>query len=73
MPFESVVFLEKNKMENMVNIEYDCKCGAKVTGKADRKFTPAEIEELRRRGCGVCYLRDLLEKDLQLIDSENCA
>lgn len=59
--------------EKMVDISYRCKCGAMVTGKADRQFTPAEVEELRRRGCGVCYLRNLLEKDLQLIDSENCA
>lgn len=59
--------------EKMVDIEYDCECGAKVTGKAERQFTSAEIEELKRRGCGVCYLKNLLEKDLQTIDSEICA
>jgi hypothetical protein len=57
----------------MVDIEYDCKCGARVTGKAEREFTPAEIEELKRRGCSVCYLKNLLEKDLQHIDNEDCA
>ena len=75
MPFESVIFLEKNKMEseNMVDIAYRCKCGAMVTGKAARQFTDAEIAEFKKRDCGVCYLKKLLEKDLQLIDSENCA
>lgn len=38
-------------MGNMVDIEYDCKCGARVTGKAERQFTPEEIAELSRRGC----------------------
>lgn len=60
-------------MENMVDIEYDCKCGAKVTGRAARQFTDAEMQELKKRGCGVCYLKNLLEKDLQTIDNENCA
>ena len=59
--------------EKMVDISYRCKCGALVTGRAARQFTETEMAELKRRGCGVCYLRDLLEKDLKLIDSEICA
>ena len=59
--------------EKMVDIRYRCKCGAIVTGRAERKFTPEEIAELARRGCGVCYLKNLLEKDLQDIDNKNCA
>jgi hypothetical protein len=59
--------------EKMVDIEYQCKCGAMVTGRAEREFTPEEMAELKKRGCGVCYLKNLLEKDLQTIDNENCA
>jgi hypothetical protein len=59
--------------ENMVDIEYRCKCGAMVTGRAARQFTDAEMEELKKRGCGVCFLKNLLEKDLQQIDDEICA
>lgn len=56
--------------EKMVEIQYFCKCGALVTGKAERQFTDKELEELRKRDCGVCYLKNLLEKDLQQF--ENC-
>jgi len=56
--------------ENMVDIEYRCKCGAIITGKAARQFTDAEMAEFKKRDCGVCYLKSLLEKDLSLIDSE---
>lgn len=59
--------------EKMVDIEYFCKCGALVTGKAARQFTDAEMAELKKRDCGVCFLKNLLEKDLQTIDNENCA
>ena len=55
------------KSEKMVDFSYRCKCGARVTGKAERGFTPAEIEELKRRGCGVCYLKNLLEKDSETV------
>lgn len=59
--------------EKMVDISYRCKCGAMVTGRAAREFTPEEMAELQKRDCGVCYLKNLLEKDLQQIDNENCA
>lgn len=59
--------------EKMVEIAYRCKCGAMVTGRAARQFTDAEMAELKKRDCGVCYLKNLLEKDLQAIDNENCA
>jgi hypothetical protein len=74
MPIESVIFLEKNmESEKMVDISYRCKCGAMVTGSAAREFTPEEMAELQKRDCGVCYLKNLLEKDLQQIDNEICA
>lgn len=59
--------------EKMVDIQYFCKCGALVTGKAARQFTDAEMAALKQRDCGVCYLKNLLEKDLKQIDEENCA
>ena len=59
--------------EKMVDISYRCKCGAMVTGRAARQFTDEEMAELQKRDCGVCYLKNLLEKDLQQIDNENCA
>ena len=59
--------------EKMVDISYRCKCGAMVTGRAARQFTDIEMAELKKRDCGVCYLKNLLEKDLQTIDNENCA
>ena len=61
------------KSDKMVYIEYKCECGATVTGRAAREFTDAEMVELSRRGCGVCYLKNLLEKDLRTIDDKNCA
>ena len=58
--------------EKMAEIAYRCKCGAMVTGRAAREFTHEEMAELKKRDCGVCYLKNLLEKDLQAIDNENC-
>ena len=53
------------KNEKMVDFSYQCKCGAMVTGRAAKQLTDAEIASLKERGCGVCYLRNLLDKDLE--------
>lgn len=67
---ESVFFLRNDLMnEAMIEVAYKCKCGARVSGKADRVFTDDEVSELKNRGCAVCYLKNILERDIQNIDA----
>jgi len=39
-----------------------------MTAKVDRELTPEELKSLDGKDCGICYLRSLLERDLQSFD-----
>ena len=50
----------------MFDLEIKCaKCGAIMTASVDREFTEAEKASLANKECGICYLKGLLERDLQ--------
>lgn len=55
-----------NTNDNKQTIGYRCKCGAVIASKG---ITEEEAIERRRAGCAICYLKNLLTKDIADIDS----
>lgn len=55
-----------NTNANKQTIGYRCKCGAVIASKG---ITEAEAIERRLAGCAICYLKNLLTKDIADIDS----
>jgi len=55
-------------MECNYEIEIKCaNCGAIMTAKTNRELTAEEKKSLEGRKCGLCYLQELLERDLQTV------
>jgi hypothetical protein len=55
--------------ETMYEISVKCKtCGAVITANVDKQLTGDELKSLEGRDCGICYLKSLLERDLQMLD-----
>lgn len=51
-------------MECNHEIQIKCECGAIMTAKVSRELTTDEKKSLEGRKCGICYLKELLERDL---------
>lgn len=56
MPFESVIFLEKNNMENMVDIEYDCNVVQRLRAKLIESLRLPRLKNYGDAGavCATC-------------------
>jgi hypothetical protein len=55
------------EMECNYEIQIKCACGAIMTAKTSRELTAEEKKSLEGRKCGLCYLQELLERDLQTV------
>lgn len=54
---------------DMFDVQAKCECGAIMTAKIDRQLTESELKSLEGRQCAICYLKAILQKDLQTFDS----